>query len=318
MKKLIIALGLALASFGAAAETFPSKPLTIIVPYSAGGSSDALARALGVAVNKETGQSVVIENRPGGSTVIGAQALLSKPADGHSALLIAASFVINPHLLSSLPYDTEKDFQAVTQLASNPHVLVVGPNVPATNLAEFLAWAKKSDSKGSFSSFGNGSSGHLGFELLKKRAGLDMLHVPYKGAAPATMAVLSGEVDAALGDVGVVAPHILGGKMKAIAVTGSERSPALPNVPTFAEGGLTDFSSQTWMGLLVKSDVPQDLVKRLNELFKNGLAQPEVQAILAQQGMQAKPTTPQEFKAFMASEGEKYKVVIKEANARID
>ncbi len=178
MKKLIIGMTLALSCFGAAAETFPSRPLTLIVPYSAGGSSDALARALGQAVAKETGESVIIENRPGGSTVIGAQALQAKPADGHTALLIAASFVINPNLLKNLPYDSEKDFQPVSQLASNPHVLVVGPNVPATNLEEFLKWARNRNNSGSFSSFGNGSSGHLGFELLKKRAGLEMLHVP--------------------------------------------------------------------------------------------------------------------------------------------
>ncbi len=318
MKKLILTLGLVLSCFGATAETFPSKPFTLIVPYTAGGSSDALARALGQSVNKQTGQSVVIENRPGGSTVIGAQGLLSKPDDGHAALLIAASFVINPYLLNKLPYDSQRDFQAVTQLASNPHVLVVSPNVPANNLSEFLAWAKKPETKGSFSSFGNGSSGHLGFELLKKHAGLDMLHVPYKGSAPATMAVLSGEVDATLGDVGVVMPHILGGKLKAIAITGAERSPSLPNVPTFDESGLKGFSSQTWMGLLVSSGVSAERVRRINELFVSALQQPEVQAILAQQGMQARPSSPEAFKAFMASEGAKYKTAIQESNARID
>jgi tripartite-type tricarboxylate transporter receptor subunit TctC len=318
MKKLIIGLGLALGCLGASAETFPSRPLTLIVPYSAGGSSDALARALGQAVAKDTGQSVVIENRPGGSTVIGAQALQAKPADGHTALLIAASFVINPNLLKNLPYDSEKDFQAVTQLASNPHVLVVSPDVPVSNLQEFLKWARDRNNNGSFSSFGNGSSGHLGFELLKKRAELDMLHVPYKGAAPSTMAVLSGEVHATLGDVGVVAPHILAGKLKAIAVTGSKRAPSLPDVPTFAEGGLSDFSSETWMGLLVKADSPQDRVQRLNELFKAALAQPEVQAILTQQGMEAKPSTPDAFRSFMAAEGAKYKRAIEESNVRID
>lgn len=318
MNKLILTLGLALSCFGATAETFPSKPLTLIVPYSAGGSSDALARALGQSISKQTGQSVVVENRPGGSTVIGAQGLLSKPADGHSALLIAASFVINPYLLSKLPYDSAKDFQAVTQLASNPHVLVVGPNVPVNNLSEFLAWAKKDGSSKSFSSFGNGSSGHLGFELLKQNAGLEMLHVPYKGSAPATMAVLSGEVDATLGDVGVVAPHILAGKLKAIAITGTERSAVLPNVPTFSEGELKNFSSQTWMGLLVRASVPPEQVQLLNELFVNALKQPEAEAILAQQGMQAKPSSPAEFKAFMAAESSKYKKAIQESNTRSD
>ncbi|SSW68641.1 hypothetical protein AVE30378_03100 [Achromobacter veterisilvae] len=253
MKKTILGASLALASLGAAAETFPSQPMTLIVPYTAGGSSDALARALGKAIAKNTGASIVVENRPGGSTVIGAQALLGKPADGYTVMLTAASFVINPYLLNQLPYDSVKDFQPVAQLATNPHVLVVGPKVPAGDLKAFLAWAREQGDKATFSSFGNGSSGHLGFEMLKKQAGLAMMHVPYKGSAPATMAVLSGEVDATLGDVGVVAPHIQAGKLRALAVAGNARTPALPDVPTFAEAGLPGFESQTWMGLLTRA-----------------------------------------------------------------
>ncbi len=318
MKKTILGASLALASLGAAAETFPSQPMTLIVPYTAGGSSDALARALGKAIAKNTGASIVVENRPGGSTVIGAQALLGKPADGYTVMLTAASFVINPYLLNQLPYDSVKDFQPVAQLATNPHVLVVGPKVPAGDLKAFLAWAKEQGDKATFSSFGNGSSGHLGFEMLKKQAGLAMMHVPYKGSAPATMAVLSGEVDATLGDVGVVAPHIQAGKLRALAVAGNARTPALPDVPTFAEAGLPGFESQTWMGLLTRAGVPAERVQRLNQMYSEALQDADVRQILAQQGMVAAASSPEAFSAFMKAESAKYGQAVKDGNVRID
>ncbi|MCY1200418.1 hypothetical protein D9M72_118480 [compost metagenome] len=318
MKKTILGASLALASLGAAAETFPSQPMTLIVPYTAGGSSDALARALGKAIAKNTGASIVVENRPGGSTVIGAQALLGKPADGYTVMLTAASFVINPYLLNQLPYDSVKDFQPVAQLATNPHVLVVGPKVPAGDLKAFLAWAREQGDKATFSSFGNGSSGHLGFEMLKKQAGLAMMHVPYKGSAPATMAVLSGEVDATLGDVGVVAPHIQAGKLRALAVAGNARTPALPDVPTFAEAGLPGFESQTWMGLLTRAGVPTERVQRLNQMYSEALQDADVRQILAQQGMVAAASSPEAFSAFMKAESAKYGQAVKDGNVRID
>lgn len=318
MKKVLIGLAVALGCTAAAAEDFPSRPLTIIVPYSAGGSTDSLARALGDAVSKETGQSVVIENRPGGSTVIGAQGLLGKPADGYTTVLVAASFVINPNTIKSLPYDSEKDFRPVTQLAANPHLLVVNNNLPVSDLASFIEWARTPGSDGTFSSFGQGSSGHLGFELLQKHAGIDMLHVPYKGSAPAAMAVLSGEVHATLGDVGVVAPHVQAGKLKAIAVTGDTRLESLPSVPTFAEAGLSDFDSQTWAGLLTRSEVPDERVQRLNQLFTAALETPRVQDVLKLQAMRAIPTTPEAFSDYMKAEGAKYKQIIDEAGIRLE
>jgi len=323
MKKLLavvsIAAGLALSGSPAqaAAKSFPDRPLRLVVAYAPGGASDLLARALGQAITKETNQSVIVENRPGGSTTIGAEAVLSKPADGYTALVVAASFVINPHLLK-LPYNAEKDFQPVTLLASNPHVLVVNPKVPANNLSEFLAWAKAQKGKATFSSFGNGSSGHIGFELLEQMTGINMLHIPYKGAAPATLAVLTGEVDATLGDIGVVEPHIQTGKLKAIAVTGEHRAPTLPKVATFAESGLPGYSSQTWIGLWVRAGLPDDRLQRLNQLFNQALQRPEIKALLAKQGMQARPSTVAEFTAFARKESDKYKTAIDKAHIHIN
>jgi len=321
MKKLLIAVGLVMgcATTTAIAETFPERPLTIIVPYAAGGSSDTVARAAGKHIAEATGQSVVVENRPGGATVIGAQALLSKPADGYTTMLVAASFVINPHLLK-LPYDPDTSFRPVTLVASNPHVLVVNSSVPANSLSEFVEWAKSKNGGASFSSFGNGSSGHIGFEMLNQMADINMLHVPYKGAAPATMAVLSGEVDATLADIGVVAPHLKSGegKIKAIAITGDKRAATLPDVPTFKESGMPEYNSRTWLGLWTRAEVPDDKVRRLNQLFNDALKSEEMQALLAQQGFEAGSTTPEAFAEFAKEESKRYKAAIEKANIRIE
>lgn len=316
MKRLLLSAALALGMTGgvAAQDNFPSETLNIIVPYAPGGSSDALARAVGQAISEENNVSVMIDNRPGGGTVIGAQRLLSQRPDGHTVLVIAASFVINPHLMPKLPYDSATDFQPVTGLASNPHLLVVNSSLGVSDLDGFLGWAKESGSEGTYSSFGNGSSGHLGFELLQKEADLDLLHIPYKGAAPATLAVLTGEVDTTLGDVGVIVPQLAEGKITPIAITGDQRLDMLPDVPTFKEAGLPDFSSQTWLGLLARAEVPADRIAKLNDMFTSALQSEEVQRVLALQGMQARPTTPEGFAQFMDDEQQKYKAVIESAN----
>ena len=318
MKKLLLALGvlscLMAPAFGQ--KAFPSQSVTLVVPYAAGGSADVLARSLGNAVGAEIGQSVVVDNRPGGATVIGAQAVLGKPADGYTAFVVAASFVINPHLMQ-LPFEPLKDFQPVTLLASNPHVLVVSTKVPANTLPEFIEWAQGRKGVVNYSSFGNGSSGHIGFELFKQMTRLDATHVAYKGGAPSTMAVVSGEVDATLADIGSIAPQIKAGKVKAIAVTGDKRSDLLPNVPTFAESGLPQYTSQTWIGLWVRNGVPADRVQKLNQLFSQALRTPDIQKLLAEQGMKAQPTTSEQFREFAQAESDKYGAAIRKSNIKI-
>ncbi len=317
MKKTIIALGVMLGSVVSTSYAFPDQAMTIVVPYAAGGSSDTVARAAGKYISAETKQNVVVDNKPGGATVIGSQAVLGKPADGYTTLLVAASFIINPHLIK-LPFDVDKDFKPVALLASNPHVLVVNSNVPANTLPEFIEWAKGQQQEPTFSSFGNGSSGHIGFEMFKQLANINMLHVPYKGAAPSTLAVVSGEVNATLGDIGILAPHIQANKVKAIAITGEERAPLLPNVPTFKESGIEDFSSQTWLGLWVRAETPEDRIQKLNELFNQAMQTEEMKELLSQQGLQARPTTPTEFTEFVNSESQRYKTAIEKANIRIE
>lgn len=318
MKKILLKICLLLGSSASIAYAETVKPLNIVVPYAAGGPSDSIIRSIGRVIEKDTGQRVIVENRPGGNTIIGAQTLLNKPDEENSVLLIAASFVITPSLMKKLPYDFNQDFRQLMRLASSPHVLVVSNEVPVSNLAEFIAWAQKDENKGTYSSFGTGSSGHLGYELFKHQAGLKMLHVPYKGAAPATMAVISSEVHSTLGDIGPIVPHLATGKLKALAVSGKERHPSIPEVPTFSEEGYPDFVSETWLGLVTKSNVSVERTNQLNKIFAAALFHEDVRAVLEQQGMQAKPADATGFADFMTKEALKYKKIINDANIKIE
>lgn len=318
MKKILLStlLALGLVNTATAQDQFPNETLTIIVPYAPGGSSDSLARALAQTIGDKYDFPVIVDNRPGGSTIIGSQRLLNQKPDGHTVLITAASFVINPLLMPSMPFDIETDFQPVSLLAVNPHLLVINSEVPADDLESFINWTRDAD--GTYSSFGNGSSGHLGFELLKEATNVDLLHIPYKGSAPATLAVLTGEVDATLGDVGVVSPHLSEGKIKPIAITGDERLPMLPDVPTFKEIGYPEYSSQTWLGLLTHSEVPTERVERLNEIFNQALNSEEVQKILTLQGMSIQPMSPTEFTDYMKQEKDKYQNIIESAQISLE
>ena len=310
------AMGVALCSFAgpASAETFPARSISIIIPYSPGGSSDTIARALGQEIQKKTGQNVVVESRPGGNTVIGTNAMLERPADGYTVSIAAASSVIVPQLVDKLPYDFGKDVAPVTRLYGNPHVLVVAAGSPAKNLDEFINWVAKDKKDATYSSVGTGSSIHLGFERFKKQAGINMLQIPYKGSPAAVMAVLSGEVDATFADVGPVMPHIQAGKLRAIAVGGAQRSPSLPDVPTLDESGLAGFTSETWMGLIANARVPKERVDELNALFTEALTQPDVQSVLVNQGVEAQPSSPEDFARFMRDETERFKEIIEAEN----
>lgn len=296
------------------AEDFPSKPIIFTIPYSPGGSSDNVARALGQEITKATGQNVIVESRPGGNTIIGTNAMLEKAPDGHSVSIAASSSVIVPQLMDSLPYDFYEDIAPVIRLYGNPHVLVVSEDSPVENLKEFINWISDDKDHATYSSVGTGSSIHLGFERFKKQADIDMLQIPYKGSPAALLAVLTGEVDATFADVGVVLPQIKAGKIRAIAVGSKTRSPFLPDVPTFDEAGLPGFTSETWMGLIANSKVDPAKIERLNELFADALAKPEVQKVLSFQGVEAQPSSPQEFADFLKSESLRFKEIIQSEN----
>ena len=312
MASIVTAVALSSSVNSASAQEFPSRSISIIIPYSPGGSSDTVARAIGQEISKKTGHGLIVESRPGGNTVIGTNAMLSRPADGYTVSIAAASSVIVPRLLQNLPYDFEKDVAPVTRLYGNPHVLVVAEKTSPKNLNEFIKWVTDKSGHATYSSVGTGSSIHLGFERFNRQAGIKMSQIPYKGSVAAVMAVLSGEVDATLADVGTVVPHIQAGTLRALAVGGEKRSPSLPDVPTFSEAGLAGFTSQTWMGLITNANVPKDKIEKLNELFRHALLQPDVQKILAGQGVEANPTSPESFGEFMKTESKRFEEIIRQ------
>ena len=286
-----VAASLLAVSFGAAAQ-YPAKPIRIIVPYQAGGTSEVMARAVGEHLTGVWKQPVVIENKPGGGTTIGAAVVAQAPADGYSLFVNASSFLINAQLMSKLPYDPAKDFMPVTLAASNPHVLVVFPGLGITNLKDFLGVAKAKGKSMSYASFGNCSSGHLSFELFKKSYAFDMLHVPYKGVPAAMTDVMGGQVQAMLTDLLAAVPQVKSGKLTGLAVAADRRTPTLPDLPTFEEASGTKFVSRSWFGILVRSGTPPEIHRMLSQEIAKALHRPDVKEKLLGLGMDTYGTTP--------------------------
>lgn len=316
MRRLLAAALLA-ASLGAAAQ-YPTKTIRIIVPYQAGGTSEVMARAVGDQLTAAWKQPVIIENRPGGGTTIGAAATAQAPADGYTLFVNASSFLINAQLMSKLPFDPQKDFVPITLAASNPHALVVAPAIGVTNLKDFVSMAKARGKSMSYASFGNGSSGHLAFELFKKAYGFDMVHVPYKGVPQAMTDVMGGQVQAMLTDLLAAVPAVKGGKIVGLAVAAEKRSPTLPDLPTFEEAGGIKFVSRSWFGILARSGTPPEILRMLNGEIVKALHKPEVKEKLASLGMDTYGNSPEEFAAFMRSESERFAEAIKFSGTKVE
>jgi tripartite-type tricarboxylate transporter receptor subunit TctC len=260
----------------------------------------------------------VVENRQGGSAVVATQMIANAPADGHTLLVSASNFTINPHLLSKLPYDSARDFAPVTLLATNPHILIVNSGIPARDLREFIAWAKTKNGRGTYASFGTGSSGHLGFERFKRATGIDMIHVPYKGAAPAISDLMSGQVDAMLCDTQQVIQFLSSGKVRAIASASQARVKTLPDVPTFAEGGVPGFISTSWFGLIARAGTPPSVLAEINRDVAGVLNQTEVKARLYAMGIDAVGSSQEVFDAFLKKNSNEYGDIIKSAGIKAD
>ena len=302
----------------ATAADFPSRPIRIVVPYAPGGASETMARLVADRLTAALKQPVIIENRPGGGTVIGASVVAQAPADGYTLFVNASSYVINSHLISKLPYDPWKDFAPLTLAASNPHVLVTSNALGTRSLAEFLALARSKGKALSYASFGNGSSGHLAFELLKKTYGFDMEHVPYKSTPQAMMDVIGGQIQAMLTDTPAAVPQAKAGKMMVLAIAADQRSPSLPEVPTFQEATGTRFVSRSWFGFLVRSGTPPEVQKLLQTEIVRALKSPEVKDKLHDLGMDTIGSTPEEFAAFMKAESERFADAIRFSGAKAD
>lgn len=307
-----------LAPHAAQAETWPERPITIVVPFPAGGTSDSLARSVGQKLSDSLGQPVVIENKPGAGTMIGTEQVARSKADGYTFGVIANSFTINPSLHDNLRYDSRKDFVPVSYMAYTPHMLVAHPEAPATTLDKIVAEAKANPGMLSFASFGTGTSPHLAIEMLKAQSDIDVVHVPYKGQAPALNDLLGGHVPYMFGNVPDVLPHVNTGKLVAVALSDDERIDSAKDVSTFKELGYGDFTSNSWFGLIAPAATPEPILQKMSEEVKKALADAEVKERLANQGFVAVGTSPSEFKDYLDSEFEKAEALVKASGATAD
>jgi tripartite-type tricarboxylate transporter receptor subunit TctC len=304
---------------GAMAQQYPSRPVRFVVPFSPGGSTDTLARTMGTKLADALGEQVVVDNRPGGNGNIGMEIVAKSPPDGYTIVLgYIANLAIAPSLYAKMPYDPVKDFAPITQPASSPNVLTVHPSVQAKNLKELIALAKANPGKISFASTGVASVGHLTGELINNLAGIHMTHVPYKGSGQAVTDILGGHVQAMFSGFSSTIVHIKSGKLRALAVTGAQRSPALPEVPTIAEQGFPGVEATAWYGVLAPAGTPKPVISRLHGEFVKILRQPDVVHRLDGLGFEIVASTPEQFGAYIRSEIKKWAKVVKASGAKPD
>lgn len=300
-----------------AQSAYPSGPIRIVVPYPAGGATDVLARLIAQDVQQAWGGSVIVENKPGASGNIGASQVVKAPADGHTVLMSITALVQLPSLMK-MPFDPMKDLVPVIEVARSQSMLVVPADSLAGNLRQFVALAKANPRKYSHGSYGNGTSSHIQGELLKMQAGIDTVHVPYKGSAPLITDLLGGQLTAAFVDSASIAPHLKGGKVKVLAVTGTKRNRLLPDVPTFAELGYKDFEPVGWFGMFMPAGTPAAVVNKFAAQAARTLRQPQAQARIEGLGLAPVGNTPQEFARTVRGDAALYARIIQATNIRID
>jgi tripartite-type tricarboxylate transporter receptor subunit TctC len=306
-------------AIGVPAQTFPSKPIRVVVPFPAGGTTDVLARAAAQKLTETLGQPTVVDNRPGAGGNIGAELVAKSPPDGYTLLMgTVGTHAINPGLYPKLPYDHVHDFAPVILVAGVPNVLVINPALPVNTVQELIAYARANPGKLNFASSGNGTSIHLSAELFKTMAGVQMTHVPYKGSAPALQDLVGGQVQLMFDNLPSSLALIKAGKLKALAVTSSGRAAALPDVPTVAESGLPGFEASSWFGLLAPAGTPPPVIATLNGEIAKWLATPEAREKLLAQGANAVGGSSEDFARFIAAETTKWQKVVKDSGAKID
>jgi tripartite-type tricarboxylate transporter receptor subunit TctC len=315
----LLALLATAMSFPAGAQAYPSRPVKLVVPFPPGGSLDITGRLIAQRLSEMWGQAVVVENKPGAGGNIGADFVAKSPPDGYTILLGALStHAVNPNLYTKMPYDAVKDFAPITLIAITPNVLVVNAASPVSNVKEFIAWTKANPGKLAFGSGSNGSAGHLAGELYKVETGTDAVHIPFKGGAPATQALLAGDTQFMFDNLANAMAQVKAGKLKALAVTTAQRSPLVPELPTMAEAGLPGFDISTWYGLFAPAATPAAIVGKWNADVTKILTTPEVRAKLMADGAEPAPDTPEQFAQMISRELAKYARIIKASGAKVD
>ena len=317
IRPLAAAIGLATAFGAAHAAGYPEQPITVVVPYSAGGGADNAARIIAQGMGEVAGQSVVIENKGGASGSIGAAFVARAKPDGYTVLYDASSFSINP-VLRKLPYDAKKDFVPVSQAVSVPNILVAAPGSSFNNLQDFIDAARAKPGRLTFASYGPGSLAQMAAELLKKDANLDMVHVPYKGGAPAIVDVMGGQVDVYFANAASSLNYVTGGKLKALAVSSSQRMPELPNVATVGEAGIKNFNVVEWNGFFLPAGASPEVVAKLQDLVQKALARPETREKLAKLGLTPVGSSAEDFAKFVDAEQTRWAEVVKTNNIQVN
>jgi len=319
MKKLAAALLFGMSLCAAAHAEFPEKPITAIVPFPPGGSTDAIARAIGPKITQKLGQSFIVENRPGATGAIGAGLVKRAAPDGYTLMVASIGvYSVNPVLQKSLPYDPSKDFDLLTVAVRAPNVLVAHPNFPANNVAELIAYLKKNPDKVTFASSGAGSSDHLTAALFWQQTKTQGVHVPYKGGAPAITDLLGGHADVSFQNINVVTNHIKAGKLKALAITGDKRAAILPQVPTLAEAGVKNVDVYSWQAVAAPKGLPKDVKVKLHDAITGALNDPELKAKLTEQGFEVVANSSEEFTRFQAQELARWRTVIETGKIEIE
>jgi tripartite-type tricarboxylate transporter receptor subunit TctC len=318
--KSLFTVVLCLASLASAhAQTYPARAIRWIVPFTPGGSADVFARPLAQKMSESMGQQVVVENRPGSGGVIGSEIAAKAPADGYTLMMgLTANIAVNPALYKKLPYDPLRDFAPVTLVASQPYALVVTPSLPAADAKALIALARGKPRELAYVSMGSGSMGHLAGELFASMAGVRLLHVAYKTGGQAMTDLASGQVQLQFLGVASALPHIKAGKLRAIAVSGLRRSPALPDVPTVSESAVKGFDVTGWYGAFVPAGTPQDIIARLHKEIARALSLPDIRERLLREGAELGGNSPREFDAFVRSETAKWAKVVKLSGAKAE
>jgi tripartite-type tricarboxylate transporter receptor subunit TctC len=320
MKKILAALALSLlAGWAAAQSAWPNHPVRIVVPFPAGQTTDVIARLLAQQFTESIGQSFFVDNKAGAAAIIGTEQVKNSPPDGYTLLMASSGpLAINPSLYSKLPYDTLKDFQPIGMIAAVPQFLVVNKDFPASNLKELIAYVKQNPGKTNYGSGGSGLTNHLTMELLKSAAGLQITHVPYKGAAAAITGLIGGEINMMFESGPAVIPHVKSGKLKVIAVGTKARSVVLPEVPTVAESGVPGFAAVAWAAFLAPAGTPRPIIQKMNSELNTVLSKPGIKERLIALGAEPVETTPEQTSAFFKNEIEVWGGAVKSSGARAD